>query len=239
MQWDSDSFSETESETEDDNGDDGTTESDNSFNGLVSIKAKTCDIMDDRSSTRSYSGVKFGFDVKPASSRSSSNTNLSSQPHHTRGMFAFDMDSHSEVNEEEEEEEEENSNRLSTSRSQDRQYRVLYIQMEYCENKTLRDAIEEGVDDIEAWRLFRQILEGLAYIHNEGMIHRDLKPSNIFLDANGDVKIGDFGLAVLGQAGVDIAGIQTSFEPNDASSLTSGRQLHMHIYIRLILTTIL
>ena len=43
---------------------------------------------------------------------------------------------------------------------------------------------------------FRQILEGLAYIHKQGMIHRDLKPGNIFIDANGDAKLGDFGLAV-------------------------------------------
>ncbi|KAI8909361.1 kinase-like domain-containing protein [Powellomyces hirtus] len=74
--------------------------------------------------------------------------------------------------------------------------RVLYIQMEYCEKKTLRDEIDAGVDDEEGWRLFRQVLEGLAHIHSQGMIHRDLKPSNVFLDANGNVKIGDFGLAL-------------------------------------------
>jgi len=73
----------------------------------------------------------------------------------------------------------------------------LYIQMEYCPNQTLRDFIDEGLLDMdEVWRLFRQLLEGLAYIHSLGMIHRDLKPSNIFLDSNGDIKIGDFGLAV-------------------------------------------
>ncbi|KAJ3150466.1 hypothetical protein HDU86_006639 [Geranomyces michiganensis] len=74
--------------------------------------------------------------------------------------------------------------------------RMLYIQMEYCENKTLRDEIDAGVDDEEGWRLFRQVLEGLAHIHSQGMIHRDLKPSNVFLDSNGNVKIGDFGLAL-------------------------------------------
>jgi translation initiation factor 2-alpha kinase 4 len=45
------------------------------------------------------------------------------------------------------------------------------------------------------WRLFREIVEGLAHIHQQGMIHRDLKPVNIFLDSNDHVKIGDFGLA--------------------------------------------
>ncbi|KAI1316493.1 hypothetical protein EDD11_009906 [Mortierella claussenii] len=73
--------------------------------------------------------------------------------------------------------------------------RTLYIQMEYCERQTLKDLIDIGVDTDDGWRLFRQILEGLVHIHSQGMIHRDLKPVNIFLDANGDVKIGDFGLA--------------------------------------------
>ncbi|KAI8080591.1 kinase-like domain-containing protein [Thamnidium elegans] len=81
--------------------------------------------------------------------------------------------------------------------------RVLYIQMEYCEKKTLRDVIDEGIDEQEAWRLFRQILEGLVHIHLQGMIHRDLKPPNIFLDSNNDVKIGDFGLATTSTALVD------------------------------------
>lgn len=45
------------------------------------------------------------------------------------------------------------------------------------------------------WRLFREIVEGLSHIHQQGMIHRDLKPVNIFLDSNDHVKIGDFGLA--------------------------------------------
>ncbi|XP_067895792.1 eIF-2-alpha kinase GCN2 isoform X2 [Heterodontus francisci] len=73
----------------------------------------------------------------------------------------------------------------------------LYIQMEYCEKSTLRDTIDQGLyrDINRLWRLFREILDGLAYIHEQGMIHRDLKPVNIFLDSNDHVKIGDFGLA--------------------------------------------
>ena len=45
-----------------------------------------------------------------------------------------------------------------------------------------------------AWHLFRQIVEGLAHIHGQGIIHRDLTPNNIFFDARNDIKIGDFGL---------------------------------------------
>ncbi|KAG2457539.1 E2AK4 kinase, partial [Polypterus senegalus] len=73
----------------------------------------------------------------------------------------------------------------------------LYIQMEYCEKSTLRDTIDQGLykDVNRLWRFFREILDGLAYIHEKGMIHRDLKPVNIFLDSKDHMKIGDFGLA--------------------------------------------
>ncbi|CAN9502229.1 unnamed protein product [Ophioblennius macclurei] len=73
----------------------------------------------------------------------------------------------------------------------------LYIQMEYCERSTLRDTIDHSLhqDQNRLWRLFREILDGLTYIHEQGMIHRDLKPVNIFLDSQDHVKIGDFGLA--------------------------------------------
>ncbi|GFX96444.1 eIF-2-alpha kinase GCN2 [Trichonephila clavipes] len=73
----------------------------------------------------------------------------------------------------------------------------MYIQMEFCEKSTLRTAIDNGLHkDISLmWRLFREIVEGLHYIHQQSVIHRDLKPVNIFLDSNDHVKIGDFGLA--------------------------------------------
>ncbi|KAL5121750.1 eukaryotic translation initiation factor 2-alpha kinase [Pleosporales sp. CAS-2024a] len=78
---------------------------------------------------------------------------------------------------------------------------ILYIQMEFCEKQTLRDLIRRGLYDEpdEYWRLFRQMLEGLAHIHAHGIIHRDLKPDNIFIDMAKIPKIGDFGLATSGQ----------------------------------------
>ena len=81
---------------------------------------------------------------------------------------------------------------------------TLYIQMEHCERQTLRDLIRDNLHnkDKECWRLFRQVLEGLAYIHSNSVIHRDLKPENIFisLDQSNTVRIGDFGLARPGEA---------------------------------------
>ncbi|XP_006852117.2 eIF-2-alpha kinase GCN2 isoform X1 [Amborella trichopoda] len=73
----------------------------------------------------------------------------------------------------------------------------LYIQMEYCP-RTLRQVFDSynGLFDKEStWHMFRQIVEGLAHIHGQGIIHRDLTPSNIFFDTRNDIKIGDFGLA--------------------------------------------
>lgn len=50
----------------------------------------------------------------------------------------------------------------------------LYIQMEYCEGKTLRELIDNGLyrERAEIWRLFRQVCEGLEYIHGRSIIHR-------------------------------------------------------------------
>lgn len=76
----------------------------------------------------------------------------------------------------------------------------LYIQMEFCENRTLRHLINDSslssVD--EGWRIFRQVLDGLSHVHKVGIIHRDLKPENIFMDNDNNPRIGDFGLATSG-----------------------------------------
>ena len=92
-----------------------------------------------------------------------------------------------------------NNNEESSSILERRTIKYLYIQMEYCEGSTLRQLIDSkqlvGNRD-HTWKVFRQVCDALEYIHSEEVLHRDLKPSNIFFDAKGDVKLGDFGLAV-------------------------------------------
>ncbi|AGO09908.1 AaceriAAL083Wp [[Ashbya] aceris (nom. inval.)] len=103
---------------------------------------------------------------------------------------------------------------------------TLFIQMEYCENRTLYDLIHNenlSQQRDEYWRLFRQILEALSYIHSQGIIHRDLKPMNIFIDESRNVKIGDFGLAKNVHKSADILRIEGAFGSNaSADDLTSA-----------------
>ncbi|KAF8241815.1 Pkinase-domain-containing protein [Wilcoxina mikolae CBS 423.85] len=77
----------------------------------------------------------------------------------------------------------------------------LWIAMEYAAGGDLFDKIEAdvGVPEDIAHFYFVQLISGLSWMHGKGIAHRDLKPENILLDGNGNLKIADFGLAVLFQ----------------------------------------
>ena len=72
-----------------------------------------------------------------------------------------------------------------------------YLVMELMPGRTLEDLVaEQGpMEPARAVTLILDVLDGLQEAHRLGFIHRDVKPSNCFLDAEGRVKIGDFGLA--------------------------------------------
>ena len=77
----------------------------------------------------------------------------------------------------------------------------LFIQTELCpcvdfssflqHNSNMGGSLEEA----RLWKVFKELSDGLAYIHEMGVLHLDLKPANIFITEIATLKIGDFGLA--------------------------------------------
>lgn len=73
----------------------------------------------------------------------------------------------------------------------------VYIFMEYCSGGSLAGLLEHGrIEDEQVTMVYAlQLLEGLAYLHESGIVHRDIKPENILLNHNGVIKYVDFGAA--------------------------------------------
>ncbi|GAM86627.1 hypothetical protein ANO11243_046420 [Dothideomycetidae sp. 11243] len=76
----------------------------------------------------------------------------------------------------------------------------LYIQTEFCENGNLKDFLSQTgykarLDDFRIWKILLELTQGIKCIHDAGYIHLDLKPANVFIDWEGVLKIGDFGMA--------------------------------------------
>ncbi|KAJ7070074.1 hypothetical protein C8F01DRAFT_1115157 [Mycena amicta] len=83
--------------------------------------------------------------------------------------------------------------------------RTMYIQMEFVEQQTLKERVDEGITEQEAWRLFQQILEALVYMSSLGILHRDIKLKNIFIakSTTESDQVGDFGLATSNLSAVE------------------------------------
>jgi len=76
-----------------------------------------------------------------------------------------------------------------------------YLVVEYIKGQTLRTVLEEHAPNplsaAEAIRITLQICAALAYCHEQGVFHRDMKPENVMLQQDGNIKIIDFGIALL------------------------------------------
>jgi serine/threonine-protein kinase len=79
-----------------------------------------------------------------------------------------------------------------------------YIAMEFLTGRNLRKEIDKTgfIEPKHAVEVAIEVLEGLAFAHENGVIHRDIKPDNVQLLDDGQVKLTDFGIARL------------TFEPN-------------------------
>jgi len=85
---------------------------------------------------------------------------------------------------------------------------IAYTSMEFVEGESLRSVLNRfgGLPQRKATDLALQICSGLKEAHAQGIVHRDLKPENVMIDAQGNVKIMDFGIARSMEAGTRLTG---------------------------------
>jgi len=85
---------------------------------------------------------------------------------------------------------------------------TYYIAMEYLDGRSLKELIvQRGPAPVTvAVEYARQILSALRFAHRHGIVHRDIKPHNVLVDAEGRVKVTDFGIARAGASQMTEAG---------------------------------
>jgi serine/threonine-protein kinase len=83
-----------------------------------------------------------------------------------------------------------------------------YFVMELIDGTPLDKIVKQRgrLDPAEAIRLIQQAAAGLSHAHRAGIVHRDVKPSNLIVDGRGQVKLVDFGIARVAQAGNALTG---------------------------------
>lgn len=75
----------------------------------------------------------------------------------------------------------------------------IFLFLEYAPGGELFDKIEpdHGMPLAQAHKYFKQLINGLEYIHSKGVTHRDIKPENLLIDIEGNLKITDFGFSTI------------------------------------------
>ncbi|GMT19222.1 hypothetical protein PFISCL1PPCAC_10519, partial [Pristionchus fissidentatus] len=72
----------------------------------------------------------------------------------------------------------------------------LYLVFEYLEKGSVMEVLPSPpMEEVEAWKFFREAFMGLEYLHHQKIIHRDIKPGNLLIGNDNSVKIADFGVS--------------------------------------------
>jgi eukaryotic-like serine/threonine-protein kinase len=85
----------------------------------------------------------------------------------------------------------------------DRDLDVAFLVMEFVQGKDLKHHLDEGVrySLAQSVNLMQDLLSALDYAHRNNIVHRDIKPANMLIQADGRVKLADFGVARIQDSG--------------------------------------
>ena len=85
---------------------------------------------------------------------------------------------------------------------------LAYIVMEFVDGPPLKSILDkqERFALADTIRIMEDLLAGLQFSHDRGVVHRDIKPANIMLTSSGQAKIADFGIARIESSSMTQAG---------------------------------
>ncbi len=85
---------------------------------------------------------------------------------------------------------------------------LAYIVMEYVDGPPLKNLLDkqERFTIADTVRIMEDLLAGLKFSHDRGVVHRDIKPANLMLTSSGQAKIADFGIARIESSSMTQAG---------------------------------
>lgn len=102
---------------------------------------------------------------------------------------------------------------------------IPFMVMEFLTGRTLKEVLRSG-DEVSLRRrvsLGLQLAKALAHVHSLALIHRDVKPDNIHIDANGRLKLMDFGIVKTGEINLTQAGYALGTPHYVAPELVIGK----------------